>query len=170
VFNCKLFAELPCQRSKYRKLCLYIRTLVWTAVIHFNVRRPDCVQVRAIIFPSQGFSFSNYASLNSDYFGWLVPAACIILSCIWSDYRRGLNCYMDLLTILTHDFEMLAITAPPLISTVHEPPQHSLSLFQPAVFSPDIFWQRLLIQQILQLHTLKSSLPRLRYRTELSSD
>jgi hypothetical protein len=36
---------------------------------------------------------------------------------------------MDLLTTYTHDSELQAITAPPLISTIHKSPQHPLSLF-----------------------------------------
>jgi hypothetical protein len=42
---------------------------------------------------------------------------------------------MDLLATYTHDSELQAITAPPLISTIHKSPQHPLSLFQPAVFT-----------------------------------
>jgi hypothetical protein len=38
---------------------------------------------------------------------------------------------MDLLTTYTHDSGPQAITAPPLITTIH-------SLFQPAVFSPAV--------------------------------
>jgi hypothetical protein len=36
------------------------------------------------------------------------------------------------------------ITAPSLISTIHKSPQHLLSLFQPAISSPAVTWQRLL--------------------------
>jgi hypothetical protein len=44
---------------------------------------------------------------------------------------------MDLQTTYTHGSELLqAITAPPLISTIHKSAQHTLSLFQPAVDSP----------------------------------
>jgi hypothetical protein len=42
---------------------------------------------------------------------------------------------MDLLTTYTHDSELQAITAPPLISTICKSPQHTLSLFQSAVFT-----------------------------------
>jgi hypothetical protein len=59
---------------------------------------------------------------------------------------------MDLLTTYTHDSELQAITAPPLISTIHKSPQHLLSLFQPAVSLPLVPWQRLLTVEILQLH------------------
>jgi hypothetical protein len=34
---------------------------------------------------------------------------------------------MDLLTTYAHDSELQAITAPPLISTIHKSPQHPLS-------------------------------------------
>jgi hypothetical protein len=59
-------------------------------------------------------------------------------------------------------------TAPPPISTIHKSPQHSLSLFQPAVSSRAVPWQRLLTVEILQLHTLKSTLHKLVYRTQLN--
>jgi hypothetical protein len=75
---------------------------------------------------------------------------------------------MDLLTTYTHYSELQAITAPPLISTTYKSPQHALSLlFQPAISSPAVPWQRLLTVEILLLHALKSSLYRLRYRTDL---
>jgi hypothetical protein len=46
-----------------------------------------------------------------------------------SDYRRGLDWWMDLLTTYTYDSELQAITAPPLISTIHKSSQHPLSHF-----------------------------------------
>jgi hypothetical protein len=64
---------------------------------------------------------------------------------------------MDLLTTYTYDSELQAITAPPLISTIHKSQQHPLSLFQPAVSSPAVPWQRLLTVDILQLHALRST-------------
>jgi hypothetical protein len=74
--------------------------------------------------------------------------------CFWSslinivmcmcDYRRGMDWWMDLLTTYTHDSELQAITAPPLISTIHKSLQHPLSIFQPAVYTPAVPWQRLL--------------------------
>jgi hypothetical protein len=67
---------------------------------------------------------------------------------------------------LMHTTQLQVITAPPLISRIHESPQHSLSLFQPAVSSSAVPCQRLLTVEILQLHALKSSLHRL--RTELT--
>jgi hypothetical protein len=73
-----------------------------------------------------------------------------------SDHRRGL---------LTHDSELQAITAPLLISTIHESPQHPLSLFQPGVYSPAIPWQRLLTMESLQLHALRFYLRSLPCRT-----
>jgi hypothetical protein len=59
---------------------------------------------------------------------------------------------MDLLTTYTHHLEVQIITAPPLISTIHKSPQHLLSLFQPAVSSPAVPWQRLSTVEMLQLH------------------
>jgi hypothetical protein len=74
---------------------------------------------------------------------------------------------MHLLTTHTHDSERQAITAPPLRSTIHKSPQHPLSLFQSAVSSPAVPWQRLLRVEILQLHTLNSSLQRHPYIVDL---
>jgi hypothetical protein len=34
--------------------------------------------------------------------------------------------------------ELQAITAPPLISTIHKSPEHPLGLFKPVVFSPAV--------------------------------
>jgi hypothetical protein len=59
-----------------------------------------------------------------------------------------------LLTTHTHDWELQAVTAPPLISTVHKSPQHPLSLFEP-MSSPAVPWKRLLKVEILQLHELR---------------
>jgi hypothetical protein len=77
-----------------------------------------------------------------------------------SDYRRGLDWWVD-----THDSEIQAITAPPLIFTIHKFLQHQLSLFQPVVSSPPVPWQRLLTVEILQLHVLWFYLFSLLYRT-----
>jgi hypothetical protein len=78
-----------------------------------------------------------------------------------------LNSLLDLLTTYTQDSELEAITAPSLISTIHKSAQHPLSLFQPAVFSPVIPWQRLLTMEILQLQALKSSLNRAPFQLPL---
>jgi hypothetical protein len=72
---------------------------------------------------------------------------------------------MDLLTTYTHDSELQVITAPPPISTIRISPQHPLSLFQPAVSSLAIPWQRLLTVEILQLHVLRFCLHSLLCRT-----
>jgi hypothetical protein len=85
------------------------------------------------------------------------------------EYRRGKNWLMDLLTTYTHDSELQAITAPSLISTLYKSPQHTLSLFQPAVSSLAVPWQRILTVEILQLHALRSSLHSLPRRTQLST-
>jgi hypothetical protein len=44
---------------------------------------------------------------------------------------------------LPHDFELQAISAPPLIYTIHKSQRQPLSLFQLAVSSPAVPWQRL---------------------------
>jgi hypothetical protein len=67
--------------------------------------------------------------------------------------------------LVSHESELQAVTAPPLTSAILKPPQNALSLSQPAVSSPAVPWQWLLTMEILQLHTLKPSLPRLPYRT-----
>jgi hypothetical protein len=51
------------------------------------------------------------------------------------DYRQGLDWIMYLLNTLTHDPELQAVTAPPLISTIHKSPQNLQSLLHPAVSS-----------------------------------
>jgi hypothetical protein len=40
------------------------------------------------------------------------------------DYRRGLNWWIALLTTYTHNLELQVITAPALISTLYNSPQH----------------------------------------------
>jgi hypothetical protein len=83
------------------------------------------------------------------------------------DYRRGLDWWTDLSTTYTHHSELKAITAPPLISTIHEPPQRPLSFFQLAVCSPAVSWQRRLTVVILQLHALRFYLHSLPCTTQL---
>jgi hypothetical protein len=46
-----------------------------------------------------------------------------------SDYRWGLDWWMDLLTTYTQHSELQVITAVSLISTPYKSPQHPLSLF-----------------------------------------
>jgi hypothetical protein len=45
-----------------------------------------------------------------------------------SDYRRGLDWWLDLLTTITHDLWLHLIIAPSLISTLYKSLQHTLSL------------------------------------------
>jgi hypothetical protein len=47
------------------------------------------------------------------------------------------------------------VTELSLSSTIHKSPQHQLSVFQPAVSSSAVPWQRLLTVEILQLHSFK---------------
>jgi hypothetical protein len=51
-----------------------------------------------------------------------------ILSWFICDYRWDLEWWLDLLTTYTQDSKLQAITAPPLISTIHKS-QHLLTLF-----------------------------------------
>jgi hypothetical protein len=46
-----------------------------------------------------------------------------------SDYRRGLDWWIDLLTTHIYDSKIQTITTPPLISTIHKSPQHPLRVF-----------------------------------------
>jgi hypothetical protein len=84
------------------------------------------------------------------------------------DYRRRMDWWMDLLITCIRHSELQAITAPPLISTIYKPPQHLLSLFQPAVSSSAVPWQRHLTVEILQLHVHRSSCHSRPCRAQLS--
>jgi hypothetical protein len=68
------------------------------------------------------------------------------------NYRRGFNWWLVLLTTHPHDSKLQAITSSPLISTIHKSPQQPLSLFQPALSSSAVPWQRLRTLEIFQLH------------------
>jgi hypothetical protein len=82
------------------------------------------------------------------------------------DYRRGFGFDIG---FSDHLYTPLMSTSnySATIFTIHKSPQHTLSLLQPAVSSPAVPWQRLLIVEIFQLHMLKSSLHKLPYRTDL---
>jgi hypothetical protein len=56
-----------------------------------------------------------------------------------------------------HDSELQALTAPPVISTIHKSLQHLSSSAVP--------WQRILTVEILQIHALRSCLHSLTCRT-----
>jgi hypothetical protein len=90
----------------------------------------------------------------------------IILSRVAVIIYGVLDWILNLLATYTHGLELQAITAPLPISTIHKPPQHPLSLLQPARPSPTVLWQRLLTVEILQLHVLKSSFHKLPYGTD----
>jgi hypothetical protein len=64
---------------------------------------------------------------------------------------------LDVLNVSTHDSELQAITAPPLISTIHKSPQHTLFVAACCVFTSR-FLATALTVEILQLHELKSTL------------
>jgi hypothetical protein len=61
---------------------------------------------------------------------------------------------VDFLNTYKHNSVLQAIITLLLISTIHIS-QHPLCLFQPAVSSPAVSWQRFLTMKILQLHALK---------------
>jgi hypothetical protein len=67
----------------------------------------------------------------------------------------------------THDSELQAITAPPLISTIYKSLEHPLGLLQPAVSSPTVPWQRLQTLDVSQLQTLTPLAAGHRLATEL---
>jgi hypothetical protein len=73
---------------------------------------------------------------------------------------------MDLLTTYIHDLELQVITAP---LQIKKSQQHSLSLFQLAVFSSAVPWQWLSTVEILELYALRSFLHSLPCRTQLNS-
>jgi hypothetical protein len=80
-----------------------------------------------------------------------------------SDYWQSFG--LDI-GFIDHDSGLQAITAPPLIFTIHKLSQHPLNIFQPAMSLPAVPWQRLLTVEILQLQRLKSSLHRLQYKID----
>jgi hypothetical protein len=90
-----------------------------------------------------------------------------VLSHVGVTIHGVLDWGLDLLTTYTHDLQLEAIKAPLLISTIRESPQHPLSLFQPAMSSPAIPWQRLLTTEILHFHALWSFLHSLWCRIQL---
>jgi hypothetical protein len=61
---------------------------------------------------------------------------------VWVGYFRFID------HLYKTDSELQVITAPPLISTLRNLPQHPLSLFQPAVSLTLVPWQRLLTMKI----------------------
>jgi hypothetical protein len=85
------------------------------------------------------------------------------------DYRRALDCWMNLLTTYTYDSELQELTTLSLIYTLYKSLQRLPSLLQPAVSSPAIPWQQLLSVEILQLHMLRFYLHSLSCRTLLNS-
>jgi hypothetical protein len=89
------------------------------------------------------------------------------VTCMWRDYTRVSNWILNLLTTYTHASELQAITAPPLIFTIHKSPKPTLSFPQPAVSSSSFPWQRLLTAEVLQLHALRSFLHSHPCRTQL---
>jgi hypothetical protein len=126
---------------------------------------PHRVLKFVIVSPKLTFNFRSVA--NNCYKFYFTKYCHVFRDC---DYRWGMDWWMSLLTTYTHDSELQVITVLLLISTLHKSPQHLPSLFQPAVSSLSISWQRLLTVEILQLHMLRSSCHRLPCRTRLLID
>jgi hypothetical protein len=110
----------------------------WNMKIHYHVHS------RQSLVPNQNQTNPEYnfspISLRSNL---------ILCHDLESDYRRGLDWRMDLLTTYTHDLELQVITEPPLISTIRKLPQQPRSLCMPAVFI-----SRFLALEILRLHAI----------------
>jgi hypothetical protein len=75
---------------------------------------------------------------------------------------------MNLLITYIHDLKIQIITTPPLIFKIHKSPYYTLSLFQRAVFSEALPWQRLVTVEVLQLHALTPFPAGHRLATELN--
>jgi hypothetical protein len=112
---------------------LYVKTIVIVSLLTL-LRNSELISSKNFMYKSIPSYFSldisqkfRIRSLGSCFS--LGPYFDAILSRSLSDYRRGLDLLLPLLTIYTHDSELQAITAPPLISTTHKSPQHPLSLF-----------------------------------------
>jgi hypothetical protein len=69
-----------------------------------------------------------------------------------------------------HHSELQVITALSLTSALYKSSQHLLNIFQPAVPSSAVPWQRLLTVEIIPLHALKSYFHSLPCGTELSTN
>jgi hypothetical protein len=76
---------------------------------------------------------------------------------------------LDFIDLLYISFDLQTIAVLLLIFPLYKSPQHLPSLFQPAVSSPDVPWQRLLTVEILQLHALTPLLSGEYPATELKS-
>jgi hypothetical protein len=134
-----------------------MNTLCYYAGIH--VTTPHEVYIETLYIPLPSDAGDLFISLSDPHY---------ILSRDMCNYRQCLDWWMDLLTTYTHDWKVQIITALPLISTIHRSPQHPLSLFQSAVSSPAVPWQRFLTVEIFQLHALRSSRNSLPCRTQLN--
>jgi hypothetical protein len=96
---------------------------------------------------------------------WKIPYfQCESIVTFWEGDCRECLDWMFGFIVLIHS-RVVTTMIPLLISTIHSSPQHPLSFFQPAVFSPAVPWQRHLIVEILQLPALRSFFRRLSFRT-----
>jgi hypothetical protein len=78
-------------------------------------------------------------------------SSCIYCHVLWSDCKRGLDWWIDLLISLPHNSELQVITVPSIISAIHKSLLQTLSLLQLAVSKVVVSWQWLLTVEILQL-------------------
>jgi hypothetical protein len=140
-----------------KKTEFFLRNLIFVVCLVGSkiVRLPQCLLMSVEFCENCSFIFQVLPICG--VYGLILSRFC--------DCRQGLDWWIDLFTTYTHDSELHAITAPPLISTIHKSPQHPLSLFQPAMSSPAVPWQRLLTVEILQLHPLRFPLHSIPWRT-----
>jgi hypothetical protein len=89
-----------------------------------------------------------------------------IVTCM-SDYRWILDWRMDLLTTYIHDWELQAIVATPLISTIHKITTAPAKPFPGDVSLPAVPWQRLLTVET-SVHALRFYLHSLPCSTQLN--
>jgi hypothetical protein len=120
----------------------------WLALVNtsMNFRVPYNVGKFLGSWATGGFSRTQL-----DGVGQLYDVMLHVVTCM-SDYRLRFRVDIGFtVTTYTHNSKLQAITALSLISTLYKPPQNTLSLFQPAVSSPAVPWQRLLAVEILEL-------------------
>jgi hypothetical protein len=131
---------------------------------------------REVVCNSGGQTFSNFCCCRPDFKTRSSSVRSLYTSC--SDYFKITYCHVFewLYTefglvngFIDHLYTQLGTTSN--YSATADPHNSEITtapamLFEPAVSSPAIPWQRLLTVEILQLHVLKSSLHRLPYWTD----
>jgi hypothetical protein len=98
----------------------------------------------------------------------VIPSKVINIVMCLCDYRRSSDWWLDLLT--TYNSWLQVISALPSIPTIHKSTKHTLSLFQYAVSSPTVPWQRLLTVEIIHLYALRFCLHSLPCRTAFRTE